>query len=205
MAVAFEAKVTGGETCQACKGTGRDPNHAWITFRECRICRGHGRYAFTVDISGYAPPHSITELPAGFDIVYDTLKGDPPDRRSPMIKALDGKGWRESLVIADVLADERLWNDGRRPNTYNWFKVASWDWHGQPGRFEFGYDPPSEMIRLLDDPAWRESLKVAETPVEAEYAGVRERLEAMRPAPKGFYSARIGYENEYRQFFGFRS
>ncbi len=65
--------------------------------------------------------------------------------------------------------------------------------------------PPSEMIRLLNDPAWRESLKVAETPVEAEYAGVRERLEAMRPAPAGFYSARTGYEGEYRQFFGFRS
>ena len=70
---------------------------------------------------------------------------------------------------------------------------------------QFLSDNRSEMIRLLDDPAWRESLKVAETPVEAEYAGVRERLEAMRPAPAGFYSARTGYEGEYRQFFGFRS
>lgn len=67
------------------------------------------------------------------------------------------------------------------------------------------YDKRSTMIRLLDDPAWRESLKVAETPVEAEYAGVRERLEAMRPAPPGVFSARTGYENEYRPFFGFRS
>lgn len=65
--------------------------------------------------------------------------------------------------------------------------------------------PKCPLIRMLDDPAWRESLKVAETPVEAEYAGVRERLEAMRPAPAGFYSARTGYEGEYRQFFGFRS
>lgn len=69
----------------------------------------------------------------------------------------------------------------------------------------FVSDNRCAMIRLLDDPAWRESLKVAETPVEAEYAGVRERLEAMRPAPAGFYSARTGYEGEYRQFFGFRS
>lgn len=38
--------------------------------------------------------------------------------------------------------------------------------------------PRSAMIRLLDDPAWRESLKVAETPVEAEYyAGVRKLYE----------------------------
>lgn len=29
--------------------------------------------------------------------------------------------------------------------------------------------PPSEMIRLLDDPAWRESLAAAETPLSGLY------------------------------------
>lgn len=73
-----------------------------------------------------------------------------------------------------------------------WLKMPDWP------------TPRSEMIRLLDDPAWRESLKVAETPVEAEYSGVRERLEAMRQAPPGVFSARTGYETYYGPFFGNR-
>lgn len=131
------------------------------------------------------------------DKVIDALEAASADiarsRRSPMIQALDDSEWRWSLEVFHASeADKWLTRQMRADGVWE----PSW----LSGRLG-----PSEMIRLLDDPAWRESLKVAETPVEAEYAGVRERLEAMRPAPAGFYSARTGYEGEYRQFFGFRS
>lgn len=82
-----------------------------------------------------------------------------------MIQALDGKGWRESLVIADVLADETLWYGSRRPNFDSGYDLGPAKHLGDGMYVSEVIWRESEMIRLLDDPAWRESLEVAETPL----------------------------------------
>lgn len=94
--------------------------------------------------------------------IGEALPGD--DTRSPMIRMLDGYSWRESLLIADVFADQTLWHDDRRPNLAR----AGVDYDPGPAVHQ-GYGiytsdviwRKSDMIRMLDAKEWRESVEVA--------------------------------------------
>lgn len=168
--MAFEAKVTGGEKCAHCNGEWR--------WRPCGACRGHGRLPLTVDLRGYrGEAHQITNLPAHFVYLYDTIKCDPPDRRSPMIQALDGKGWRESLETANRNR-AMFWTYAEKREYLKKFDVArrQHDLDNLEKALPYLLDVPKlkcPLIRMLDDPAWRESLKVAETPVAADSDAMR--------------------------------
>lgn len=147
----FQAKVTGKEACA----------HPHRMFARCPKCRGRGRSPYQVDLRGSAAKAgAVTGIPFDFDFSYDTLIEDPPDRRSDMIRVLDAMDWRDALAVANVTAKHAAELERKR------------DIDNPMRAMPYLLDIPKlkcPMIRLLDDPAWRESLAAAETPLSGLY------------------------------------
>lgn len=78
-----------------------------------------------------------------------------------MIRELDAEDWRESLIAADT-AHRLVQRHAERKRDLDSMMRA------MPYLLDIS-KLKCPMIRLLDDPAWRESLAAAETPLSGLY------------------------------------